>query len=452
MKKPELLTAAADASAKTPAGTIRLMLPACWLPWNDFTAGRRHIGVMAVLQVTVPTSRSKYHVVVGAKYDNGVLDWACWCGDAFLEGRNKVTTAIEFPAGFTLDQAIVLDGLDSHEGVVSSPSAPCDFWTSHSCGHTDAALAWLHTNPHVLEAIEALWATAMPLAATGAAPAVAMGFSEVASYIFTHMQRPCLIMGDRGAGKTHFCRELADIHDASIIEVGLHEDVKASTLLGKLLPAPDGGFAWVDGPLSRSFRLAKRGKRVILLLDELLRTPQEQLSILLTALSAYKGKYRLCTSRVVGYDEDGVGIEEVLECDVANLAVVSTTNVGAHYVVGDIDPALKERFVVFMMNTTEDKLRLVLSATCEARALPMGLVEKLISFWKGATAMMVNGQLQHAPTLRVLTRSLERISKASELKASIMAEQLQWVALDSDGLVIEEQAKALESVAKASKI
>lgn len=451
MMKSEILDAAAKAAASAPEGTVKLALPANWLPWNDFTAGTRHAGVMAIMSVKVPTAKSTHHVVIGSRMVKDQLEWGFWCGDAYLEGRNKAVAPVTFPEGFLLDHTDVLATMDFQEGIFSPPSVKCDFWEASSCVHTDAALAWLHTNPHVLDGIEALWATAMPVAKS-TATAVTRAWGNPTSYIFTPAQKPILLMGDRGAGKTHFGRTLADETEAVFVEVGLHEDVKASYLLGKLLPAPAGGFAWVDGPLSKAFRQAARGKKVLLLLDELLRTPQEQLSILLTALSPFKGKYRLATSRVVGYDEDGVGVEEVLECDVNNLAVMATTNVGAHFVVGEIDPALMERFVVFKMDTTEDKLREVLGKTCEARALPQGLVDKLIAFWKGANALVQNGQLQLAPTLRVLTRSLERIHKAAELKESLLAEHLQWCALDSDGQIVEAHYKSLEVLIKASKI
>lgn len=451
MMKSDILNQAAAAAATAPEGTVKLTMPAGWLPWNDFTAGTRYLGAMAVMSVKVPTGKSTHHVVVGARLVKDQLEWGIWCGDSYLEGRNKLTTPIAFPEGFLLDQDELLTQMDFKEGIVSPPAVKCDFWSSQSCVHTEAALAWLHTNPHLLEGIEALWATAVPVAKS-ATPAISRSWNNPTSYIFTPAQKPVLLMGDRGAGKTHFGRALAGETEATFVEVGLHEDVKASYLLGKLLPAPAGGFAWVDGPLSRAFRQAARGKKVLLLLDELLRTPQEQLSILLTALSPYKGKYTLSTSRVVGYDEDGVGVEEVLECDIGNLAVMATTNVGAHFVVGEIDPALMERFVVFKMDTTEEKLRDVLSKTCEARALPLGLVDKLIAFWKGANALVQNGQLQLAPTLRVLTRSLERINKAAELKESLMAEHLQWCALDSDGQIVEAHYKALEALAKAAKI
>lgn len=451
MNKLELLTEAARAASAAPEGTVRQVLPASWLPWNDFTAGARYLGAMAVLSVKVPTApKSVHHVVIGTRMEHGVLVWAFWCGDSYLEGRSNATAPIAFPEGFLLDQREVITKVEAQDGIFSAPSAKCDFWTSRSCIHTEAALSWLHTNPHVLETLEALWATAMPV--TTAATPVARAWNQPQSYIFTSAQKPVLLMGDRGAGKTHFGRSLAEETESVFVEAGLHEDVKASYLLGKLLPAPAGGFAWVDGPLTRAFRMASRGKKVLLLLDELLRTPQEQLSILLTALSPYKGKYRLATSRVVAYDEDGVGVEEVLECGMANLAVIATTNVGAQFVVGDIDPALMERFVVFKMDTTEDKLRSVLSKTCEARALPMGLVDKLIAFWKGANSLVQNGQLQMGPTLRVLTRALERISKAAELKESLLAEHLQWCGLDSDGVLIEAHYKSLEAAIKASKI
>lgn len=298
----------------------------------------------------------------------------------------------------------------------------------------------------ILQELEALWLHWIP--AMGSQGAVLRDWRDPKEHLF---KLPVLLMGDRGAGKTFFSRGLADEVGAELLEMGFHAETRASAMLGKMVLNGQGTFAWVDGPVSRAFRLAKRGKRVVLLLDELLRAPQEQLSALLTAFSpTQRGTLKLTTGRVVAYDEDEVGIEEVIEAPVQNIAIVATTNVGAEYAVGDLDPALQERFFVVKMDTNEATLKRVLEAICDEKRFERSLAKRLVSFWKGMNALVLNGALSRAPTLRVLSRALQRVATAEEIESSVLAETLQWAELDVDGQVVPEHVKAIESAWKAA--
>lgn len=446
MNKTQILEKMSRAKA-TGAWTVKRVLPAGAYPWNDYTAERRFAAFATAFQVKEARGKAYRHVVVGARITASEVDWGVWCGDHFLEGDNKATASIEFPNGFALKVDVFTEEMESREGVLAQSKTKCDFWENHSCEHVDEILAYLGERPEVLDEIEELW--------RGALPEVKSSNGDVAwdlprAHLFT---LPVLLMGDRGAGKTFLSRSLAEEVDAEFFELGFHAETKVSSILGRMVLNQQGAFAWVDGPLTRAFRLAKRGQRVLVLLDELLRAPQEQLSALLTALSPTRaGTYRLSTGRIIGYDEDGVGVEEVLEAPIRNIAVVATTNVGAEYSVCDIDPALQERFFVVKMDTTEEMLQTVLSEIARRKQLPQAVVARLIAFWKGMTAMVKNGVLSRAPTLRVLSRALERARRESELRASVLAEKLQWVELDSNGEPVPEHLKAIEKAANAASL
>ena len=184
-------------------------------------------------------------------------------------------------------------------------------------------------------------------------------FEELKRFAF---KIPVLVEGDRGSGKTYEAFEYAKSLDIEPSFVGGHAGIESIDLLGCLVPyagqenkiedtsvsAADffsgdyqmnissnnsNSLIWKDGPIAEAFRKAQNGKKSILIIDELLRIPQRELNILLTALSPVHGKYNLRTGRILEVI-NGVAREEVLSCDTRNLFILATTNVGGQYAVG----------------------------------------------------------------------------------------------------------------------
>ena len=184
-------------------------------------------------------------------------------------------------------------------------------------------------------------------------------FKELKRFAF---KIPVLIEGDRGSGKTYEAFEYAKSLDIEPSFVGGHAGIESIDLLGCLVPyagqenkiedtsvsaadffsgdyqmkvssSNSNSLIWKDGPIAEAFRKAQNGEKAILIIDELLRIPQRELNILLTALSPVHGKYNLRTGRILEVI-DGVAREEVLSCDTRDLFVLATTNVGGQYAVG----------------------------------------------------------------------------------------------------------------------
>jgi hypothetical protein len=373
-----------------------------------------------------------------------------WCSDLFLEGRmstkgggdpvkDRCETAA---AGLPDPEGLALE-MQSYAGV-TSVSDKCDFWKNFKgpkkelCVHTQHVLAAFFTEELGKQMEAALDQRLGTLSAGSTASGPAM--SALSRYLF---RVPVLIEGDRGSGKTHEARDMARLGGHPLVEVAGHEGIEVTDLLGHLVPMPDKSLAWKDGGLSQAFRKAAQGEMTVLLIDELLRIPQRQQSVLLTALSAYAGYYQLRTGRIVNV-KDGVGEEEVLRCLTKNLGVVATTNVGSEYAVDQIDPAIAERWLLIRKDTTVEGLKVVLGPVSADKGFSANVVTKLIKFFVRAQELKRGGQLTRTPTTRTLVRALELAAREEDVKDMLLVQSLLWVDRDLDGFPNSEQLDLLK--------
>lgn len=287
---------------------------------------------------------------------------------------------------------------------------------------------------------------------------------------------PVLVEGDRGSGKTYEAFEYAKSLDIEPSFVGGHAGIESIDLLGCLVPyagqeskiedtsvsAADffsgdyqmkvssnssNSLIWKDGPIAEAFRKAQNGEKAILIIDELLRIPQRELNILLTALSPVHGKYNLRTGRILEVI-DGVAREEVLSCDTRNLFVLATTNVGGQYAVDTIDPALAERFIVVRKDTEVDTLIDILKNKAEEKGFHFTLAQKAGLFFEKMTDAKEQGLVAEAPTLRTLSRAFDLAEKEKEedVKDYILDQKLLWVDRDVYGKPVQEQIELIERI------
>lgn len=417
-------------------------------PYYDILA--RTSTLSAVFRALVRVKGSAHCVVVSfLRTADGEPQFSIWCGDNFLQGNNLTELAAQEraaeAAGGPSNKALI-DKLMEGYNLFGRGLAHgrCNFWTTwrrdkELCSHTSGFLAHLRDNvpsfkSQLMQAYDGVAKAAKEFTPKGDT----LELEELA------FQVPVLFEGERGAGKTVTAREFARHNSYPKIEMGGHEGLEAPDLLGYLVPYGNGQMVWKDGPLSEAFRLARQQK-VVLVIDELLRVPTRELSVLLTALSPDRGVYRLRTGRIIEVN-DGIGREEELEAPVENLCIVATTNVGAEYAVDDIDPALAERFVVIRKDTTEAELQRILGIVSAQRALPSSVVDNCLQFFKKMTEARAMGLLRHAPTTRTLCRALELSSSAEDVKRAIRSQVLLWVARTAEGHPVPEQLKNVDKI------
>lgn len=296
-------------------------------------------------------------------------------------------------------------------------------------------------------------------------------FKELKRFSF---KIPVIVEGDRGSGKTHEAFAYAKSLDIEPSFVGGHAGIESIDLLGCLVPyagqeskiedtsvsaadffsgdyqmkvssTNNNSLIWKDGPIAEAFRKAQSGEKAILIIDELLRIPQRELNILLTALSPVNGKYNLRTGRILDVN-NGVAREEVLSCDTQNLFVLATTNVGGQYAVDTIDPALAERFIVVRKDTEFDTLVSILKEKAREKGFNETLAEKAGLFLNRMTDAKEQGLVAEVPTLRTLSRAFDLAEKEQEVKEYILAQKLLWVDRDVYGKPVQEQLETIEKI------
>lgn len=93
---------------------------------------------------------------------------------------------------------------------------------------------------------------------------------------FRTMPRPvnALLVGPAGSGKT----AVAEVAHPDLITIAGHGDMTVAQIVGQLMPTPEGGWKFVEGPLTVAMREGRA-----LLIDEINRLPHEVISVLHSA-------------------------------------------------------------------------------------------------------------------------------------------------------------------------
>ena len=422
-------------------GPLRLAL----YPFEDIVD--KSVSLAAAYSAQVTTSGGVHTVMLAYREVAGQPAFSLWCGDKFAEGRLNYEDARTRCAQATQPharRAALADEMMSGVYGKYAPSSGCNFWrlarTGEMCKHVKTFLHHIKSNPNFADELVGQYKSA-----AGAAPSMAPATSSEYSLEELAFRVPVLYEGDRGAGKTHEARAFARANKLPCVECAGHEGVEAPDLLGFLVPHGQGQMVWKDGPLTEAFRRARTGK-TMLLLDEILRIPNRELSILLTAFSPDEGVYRLRTGRIVSVSEDGVASEETLECPVENLCVVATTNVGAEYAVDECDPAMAERFVVLRKDSNPAELKRILSGLAKAKGLGSAQVTQAIAFYKHMVEAMNLGLVKNTPTTRTLARAFELARDDQDVVRGLRSQTLLWVARTSEGKPVPEQVKKVHEM------
>jgi MoxR-like ATPase len=195
--------------------------------------------------------------------------------------------------------------------------------------------------------------------------------------------KPLLLAGETGTGKTYAILKLIkELREKGFIDefiqINLSGGVEDIDLIGKIIPA-NGTWKVIDGELTKAFRLAQKGKKVVVLLEELTRASQSARNLILKAIDPTGGEYVL-NNFLTG---------ETLRVGIDRIWFVGTANIGYEDTEA-LDPALKRRFIIVYKGYDEEKEKLIL---LNLGYDPM-VVERIIQFAKAVRNVYKNGDLE----------------------------------------------------------
>ena len=418
------------------------------------TKGSDRVEVLApALLFRVENTDNKHHhtVVVSITPDK---NFNIWCADGLFAAKRKATSKYE---RIYNEYESAVREKDIPEAYWIPPNLlfsddGCSFWRRKTCKHTEFVLNLINTYPDRFYDYVEMVARDTGMLGEDDSVRISSLEKELLTLAF---RSNVIVEGEQGSGKTYTSLAVAEklIEEGKADEVVVVQgdnSVEGVDLLGYWIKAQDGSLVWKDGGVTEAFRKASKGKRVVLIVDEILRIRARERDLLVRALTVWKdGKYRLRTGRVLAV-EDGVAQEEVIEVPRENLWVIGTTNIGSQFTVDEYDPAFAERFILLRADTTEDDLRRVLTEKCDELEFPPVVVGLLIKFWKSCKRMHESGELAGFPTTRTLVRALEIAPEKTVegAKEGLWIQRYLWVGRDSMGYPIKEQEKLIERLLK----
>lgn len=430
-------------------------------PFIDNDTKEVRFSVAHVMKLINKTDSTKNHTVVLA-YDGN--EYFFWCGDNFIDNTKTHTfkkgTEIVKEAVSTLKNKIdeatkLMSGL-FHKEVESSG---CRFWASWKssneiCRHVKHFLQVIDIESiDYLETSYNAYITAVKIKSSS-------DIDKLRRYAF---KKHVLIDGPKGFGKTYGVYDFLDeekIPSENIFEVGGFEGLESIDLLGQNIPfvkevkkanksvvlkannifsSEDGtehiqDLVWMDGALTAAFRNASKGIKTVLMIDELLRIPGRELSILVAALTPNnKGEFTLRTRRVIGLNEDGCGIEEVIRCKKENLWIVATTNIGADYDVEEMESALADRFMIIHKPANRDVIKSIISKEVKNRKFKVDVVKNLMEFYDKMVSYKSSEEISKLINTRHLAEVVEFAIDESDVPNIVTDQILKWVDRDTDG-------------------
>lgn len=264
-----------------------------------------------------------------------------------------------------------------------------------------------------------------------------------------------LLTGPTGTFKTETGKRLAIDTGARLVTLKGAAGIEDRDFWGAVVPTEQGP-KWIDGPLTRAFRLARRSK-VVLLIDELLRFEPLYANVLVGALDTVTPD----ELKAMGQQPVGEAAHycvtlpsgEVIPTPKENLTVVATTNQGDDYEqFGAIDAALLGRFELQIDMTAADPN--VLKRIYAEAYGGNEIIPKLLEFeaWTRGNTGVHGGLLKRPTNPRVtinLLREAKRLTDEGLDRATALAAALEVTILpycaprDTTGALAEDACAIL---------
>lgn len=444
-----------------PSYSIEETLENCAFPFVDIDTKEPRFSVAYVLKLKHDDD-SRNHTTVLA-YDGS--EYFFWCGDTFLEkgkksravAKNEIATA----SATVKNSKKAKEDMEKNYGHFSETSTECHFWRSWKgkgslCSHVKHMLNTV--SEEILDNLENAFKKYDSKEKTTKPK------EESAVYDRYAFKKHLLITGPKGFGKTYGVYKYFD--DKNISEkdrfiVGGFEGLESIDLLGQNVPyikevkkenkqlkiVANNSFVsedaksehiqdlvWTDGALTAAFRNAEKGNKTVLLIDELLRIPGRELSILIASLTPdNKGYYTLSTRKILKLDEDGCGVEETIKVKQENLWVVATTNIGASYDVEELESALEDRFMIVHKSSKREIVKKAVKANTDAKKYSSDEVTNLMNFFDEIAKYKKQENLSKTINTRHLCEIVQISENEGDIPEIVKDYALKWVGRDIEG-------------------
>ena len=443
MNKAEFILRCKDAKQKAPEYSVRLNYEGVY-PFLDFETKE---AILVVVKCYEMEHGNKRHNVV-ISFDG--KNYNVWCGDRFLEGLVKKDKAMhrvkDCLDSSNLDDDVkmnIMTELMDANGTLDK-STGCHFWRTKNkdCKHTQQILHDLN-HDDVINDLSDMYESVLNVSKIDN-----ITFKPVQLLKHYAFKKHVQLQGSKGCGKTYSAQNFIDKccrddKSTSNYFIAGHSQMESIDLLGREC-IKDNSVFWIDGVLAEAFRNAQNGNKSILLIDEILRIPARELSILISSLTPNnKGQYVLNTGRFLDI-ADGVAKTEVLTAPTSNLWVVTTTNIGSGYGVEQMDLALLDRFVIVNYPDDKDLILKVLGNKANEKGYSDDLVKNLIKFHEGLLALHVEGQITNKSNLRHLVEIIDFTLSEFEVVDEINRRMLNWVGNDLQGLPVQDEILAID--------
>lgn len=394
------------------------------------------------------------------------------CGNTYVTGRRAQAQADSLLAdsinstrnAFGLSDAKVeelKDELKASFKTIEADHAGCTFFVkltssneTMGCEHTDAVMSHVRLE-EVLTSLETEFMTRVEVADPSAKLESNLFFKILDEHRGLGINT--IFQGEPGCGKTTQTYAWMTRRGMKTYVIGGDGGVEPSDIKGMLIPDGKGGAVYKPGTLARALLDAQRGEEVGLLIDELYRFDDNTRATMLKVFTPLDGCYTLETDRIVGYDEDGIPLCQVIKAPVEKINVVFTTNMGTKFGVMQSSVPLNQRSKLVNVEMTETEMRNILSDICDKYQIDKKLSRNLAAFYKATKSLCKDGQLENWASIRIFARVIKLASLSTDKEVAVVTrlreEFMQFVDSDSDGEPIREQIESFNAaVDRAFKI
>lgn len=216
------------------------------------------------------------------------------------------------------------------------------------------------------------------------------------------------VFGPTGSGKTHTVRELLDGSGFDIRPISITDGLEDVDVLHKLLPGKEKGWTRIVGELRSAFDAAKE-KKVVVVLEEVMRSSRSLRNLLVKAMDNEAGFYTL----------HDITTGERIRVPEGNLLFFATANLG-YSDTSELDPALARRFPVFVFQDYDIAKEKEL---LEARVGPL-MAKRLIKVAKSIREQYRQGRLPVPLDTGSLIQWADMVSRDVDL---VEAAAMTWV-------------------------